>query len=427
MHLRKIIFLSALAACLIPVGLSAQDSADELQSKIDARARDIESLTKVIDQYQAEIDALGDQGMSLSKTLAELSLTQKKLQADIARTSGRIDSKNSEIRQLSSKIGKAEGNIADGKLYVSEALRKMNELDDRSIPAIFLSGQSLSDAWSAVNKLGLLESSVTKRVREISYTKKGLETNRKATERAKTELVKLEVQLNGQRKVVIETTKAQQRLLADTKNSEAGYKKLLAEKVALKNEFEREIQLFESQLQLSVDASKLPRMSSILSWPLDSVLVTQYFGNTPFASANPQVYSGNGHNGIDLRASIGTPVKASLAGTVIGSGNTDAIRGCYSLGKWILIKHANGISTLYAHLSVQNVSAGNQVATGQVIGYSGNTGYTTGPHLHFGVYASSGIEIKQFSASRSCRGATIPIAVTKAYLNPLSYLPQGRI
>jgi murein DD-endopeptidase MepM/ murein hydrolase activator NlpD len=109
---------------------------------------------------------------------------------------------------------------------------------------------------------------------------------------------------------------------------------------------------------------------------------------------------------------------------VLGTGNTDVTCPNASYGKWVFIKHGNGLSTLYAHLSVISVSKGESVSTSEVIGYSGSTGYATGPHLHFGVYATSGSEITSF-ASKSCAGRTytMPVADVSAYLNPLSYLP----
>jgi murein DD-endopeptidase MepM/ murein hydrolase activator NlpD len=161
-----------------------------------------------------------------------------------------------------------------------------------------------------------------------------------------------------------------------------------------------------------------------LQWPLDSVRITQYFGNTPFATANPQIYSGHGHSGVDLAASPGTPVKAARSGVVLGTGNTDLTCPGASFGKWVFIKHDNGLSTLYAHLATILVSQGDMVQTGQLVGYSDTTGYATGPHLHFGVYASGGSEIASFPSS-SCKGKTytMPVGDLSAYLNPLSYLP----
>ena len=198
-------------------------------------------------------------------------------------------------------------------------------------------------------------------------------------------------------------------------------------KQAQKDAFERELLQFETQLNTVINAASLPKTGSgVLAWPLDQIKVTQYFGKTDFATANPQVYNGSGHNGVDFRASIGTKIKASSSGVVSGTGNSDLVRGCYSYGKWVLIKHPNGLSTLYAHLSLPTVSVGHEVATGETIGYSGNTGYTTGPHLHFGVYATEGVKVTTLTSkmSKNCVGAVIPVASLNAYLNPLSYLPS---
>jgi murein DD-endopeptidase MepM/ murein hydrolase activator NlpD len=135
------------------------------------------------------------------------------------------------------------------------------------------------------------------------------------------------------------------------------------------------------------------------------------------------------HNGVDFKASVGTPVKAVLGGIVKGTGNTDDQAGCYSYGRWVLIEHPNGLSSLYAHLSQSRVSQGQSISTGEVLGYSGGqpgvfgSGYSTGPHLHLGLYASQGVEVKQYTQSLFCKKVFIPVASANAYLDPLAYLP----
>lgn len=86
------------------------------------------------------------------------------------------------------------------------------------------------------------------------------------------------------------------------------------------------------------------------------------------------------HNGIDLAANRGTPIYASKTGTV-----STAASG-YGWGNYVVINHGDGYSTLYAHQDYYIVSEGDTVTQGQVIGYVGSTGNSTGPHLHFTIY-----------------------------------------
>ncbi|MEX2010369.1 MAG: peptidoglycan DD-metalloendopeptidase family protein [Parcubacteria group bacterium] len=88
----------------------------------------------------------------------------------------------------------------------------------------------------------------------------------------------------------------------------------------------------------------------------------------------------HGNNGVDLGARTGTPVLASASGKVIVARN-GGWNGGY--GSYVVISHSNGTQTLYAHLSAVYVSVGQQVSQGKTIGAVGNTGKSTGPHLHF--------------------------------------------
>lgn len=105
-------------------------------------------------------------------------------------------------------------------------------------------------------------------------------------------------------------------------------------------------------------------------WPLQSVAISSKFG--------PR--ERDFHEGIDLRAKIGTAVFASQSGKVIYSG-----RGISGYGKMLVIKHSGGFATVYAHNSKIYVKEGQRVKQGQKIALSGNTGRTSGPHLHFEV------------------------------------------
>jgi murein DD-endopeptidase MepM/ murein hydrolase activator NlpD len=112
-----------------------------------------------------------------------------------------------------------------------------------------------------------------------------------------------------------------------------------------------------------------------------------------------------------------------LSGTVIGTGDTDLTCPGASYGKWVLIKYNNGLASLYGHFSLIKVSKGQAVDTGDLVGYSGNTGYTTGPHLHLTVFAAAAVSVQNLP-SKACSGRvyTIPVAAINAYLNPMDYL-----
>jgi murein DD-endopeptidase MepM/ murein hydrolase activator NlpD len=90
----------------------------------------------------------------------------------------------------------------------------------------------------------------------------------------------------------------------------------------------------------------------------------------------------HGNNGVDLAAPTGTPIIASADGRVIIS-RSGGYNGGY--GSYVVITHSNGTQTLYAHMSKNNVSVGQNVSQGQIIGAVGSTGKSTGPHLHFEV------------------------------------------
>ena len=418
-----ILLIILILALFAFISFSNAQSVDELKEKINNTNDTIQRLEQEIKQYQNEIDSLGKEKDSLNNTIKALDFSRKKLEADTKITENKISTKNLEIKELVSQIGDKDERIIDSKRVIAQSLYNISQINSDSIMETMLGKKSISEIWNSSDELNILQSNMQDKIKDLQYLKTNLESNKKQTEKKKAELVSLTSDLKNQTKIIADTIEEKDDLLKETKNTESGYKQLLSLRQTQKEAYEREVLEFESALKIAIDPNSLPETGSkILKWPLIKIRITQYFGNTDFATKNPQVYNGKGHTGIDLAASIGTPVSASMSGIVVGTGNTDLKRGCYSYGKWIMIKHPNGLSTLYAHLSLVKVNEGEQITTGEMIGYSGNTGYSTGPHLHFGVYATEGVRITKMTNSKNCTGVIIPFADLKAYLNPLSYL-----
>ncbi len=406
---------------------SAATRVEELQTSISSKQTEIETLQKEIKELDSKVKATSQTAKTLSDAVKQLEASSKKITADISLTEKKIDLTKLTIERLAGEIGTKSGEITKNNRGLGEVLRRLNEQEEFSVIEGALGGDDLSTFWSRVEELKQLQGSVNIKVSDLKEKKAGLESTKSENEELEKKLTSLRVSLSEQKKVADSNKTQQTKLLAETKNKESGYKQLLAEKKAREEQFEKELANIEAKLKYELDPLALPKAgSSALSWPLDSVLITQYFGNTSFSqSALGAVYNGKGHNGIDFRASFGTPIKAARGGTVLGTGDTDLTCPNASYGRWVFIRHENGLSTLYAHLSIISVTEGSQVGTGSVIGYSGNTGYSTGPHLHFSVAASAGSQIGNLkSKNAACGTYRLPIAALNAYLNPLDYLPR---
>ncbi|MBN1971666.1 MAG: M23 family metallopeptidase [Candidatus Delongbacteria bacterium] len=114
---------------------------------------------------------------------------------------------------------------------------------------------------------------------------------------------------------------------------------------------------------------------SAIRYPLDKIHITSHFGRRVHPVTGARSY----HNGVDYRARTGTNVYAVSSGVVVKAGYGDLE------GKMVAVRHADNTESYYLHLNSISVRKGNSVKSGQIIGKSGNTGRSTGPHLHFGI------------------------------------------
>lgn len=395
---------------------------EELKGSITNRNSEIERLEKEIKQYEQQLVGISKEKNTLKNTIRTFDVSIRKFNSDISFTQNKITKTAYTIEKLVLSITEKEEKIKQNENTLAAALRSINEAESHTLMELVLAHSKLSEIWNELANMEQFQVVVNKNLASLKSLKEELVENKVQEQQRKKELVTYKNELDDKKEIVEYNRVEKNKVLKTTESKETSYAEMLADKKQKKEEFLAELLELESQLQLEIDPSAFPEPGSkVLAWPLDDVLITQYFGNTEFAQTT-SAYKGQGHNGIDFRASSGTKVKAALAGTVEAIGNTDIAPGCYSYGKWILIRHKNGLSTMYAHLSIIKVAQGQEVATSDTIGFSGNTGYSTGPHLHFTVYATQGVRVQQFSKSINCKNTTIPIADLKAYINPLSYL-----
>ena len=425
-----------------PVPTEAQ-SISEIKSQITDHNDKIKKLEEEIAIYQKELNKVAGQKQTLESAIATIDISRKKILTQITVTQNKISATNLRLEELALKITDKSEAIELDQRAVAGAIRKLAVADDITLVERIFSADTFAEGWTMVDQLAVVSRALRENAEGLASDRIILTDQQAEVTATKNELSRLRNELAAQRSELDANRHEKARLLGQTKETEATYQSIITQKRAQQKQFEQALSALEDSLNVAVNPAAIPSVGSgVLAWPFtasfaqgckskagalgNSYCITQYFGTTPFSTANPQVYNGSGHNGIDIGMPTGTAVLTALSGSVTGTGNTDAIPGCYSFGKWVLIKHANGLSTLYAHLSSINVSPGQSVSTGSVIGNSGMTGYATGPHVHFGVYASHATQILtlgQFrGATTPCANARMPVAPKEAYLNPMSYL-----
>jgi murein DD-endopeptidase MepM/ murein hydrolase activator NlpD len=418
------------------------ETVDDIKSQISDHNSKIQAIEAEIAAYQKQLNVLGGQHQTLQTAISSLDVTRKQTASQIDATQNKISASNLKLSELSYEIADKEDIIRLDKAVLAKSFRDIQAAGDATLVEQLLSADSLTEAWITVDATTDLSRSLESHAVDLGAAKVELTQQHATVATTREKLSSLNAELSNQKKSLDVAKAEKAKLLAQTKNQESTYQSLIAKKRAEQKVFEAALAGLENSLK-SVGSASIPHVGQgILAWPFtptfmatcpgkskalgNNFCITQYFGNTAFATANAQIYNGSGHNAIDIGAPTGTAITSALSGTVMATGNTDAVPGCYSYGKWVVVKHANGLATLYAHLSSIGVAAGQAVSTGSVLGYSGMTGYATGPHLHFGVYASAGVQImtlKQYrGATTPCANASMPVAPKDAYLNPMSYL-----
>lgn len=401
------IFIIGIMIAFSAVGAKA-GLLEDLKTQIDQKRQEVQELAVQAAVYQNQVNAKQSEKKTLQNQISLIDAKVAKLGYDIKISESRIVQLNLEIEKLELEISAREREIELQKEYLTEIVRIIYEMDQQSMLELLLANENFSDFLNQSRYLEDLQGDLSSKLAMIKFLKNELENEKTDREARREDLKETKNNLNNQRTISNLQKNERTTLLQETKQEESRYQALLSDLEKQRDEIQKEIFEIEDKIRLTIDPDSLPaKRPGVLSWPSEGRL-TQGYGPTSNTGFRNHVYSF--HNGVDVASGYGAPIRAADDGIVKATGDL----GKYAYGKWVAIEHNNNLTTLYAHLSLQAAQNGQRVAKGQIIGYEGSTGFSTGSHLHFTVYASN-----TFLVSERWYGL-LPIG---GHINPRDYLP----
>ena len=379
----------AAALALAVTGASLLPAAAVTWADVNDLKEEASSLDAEKEELQAKLDALAD---DKSQAVARKQLLDQQIsntEAQISNVQAQIDQYAALITQTEEELAEAEEQEkAQYELFCSR-VREMEKQDEVSYWAVLFRATSFTDLLGrldAVNEIMKYDQGIIddlKALQEESEEKKTtLEDSKTESEAAKAELVSKKSELDTQRS---QANAIIQELTANESETEAVLADLEAEQDALWAEAQR----LSEQLAAQQAAEGKPVQSNPggYIWPVDSRYITSTVGGR----TSPGGIGSTNHKGTDIgRVGYTSPIYASKSGTVIVSQYSS------SYGNYVVISHGSGNTTLYAHMSSRKAEVGQYVNQGDVIGITGSTGNSTGPHLHFEV-TENGVRVNPLS------------------------------
>lgn len=370
---------------------------DELRRAIESRSDELQKISAQIQTAQRELGATGEKGRTLNREIKRTDYQISQLNLQIRSGEIRREKLLLEIQALEYAIEENLEAMARKRMAIGEFLRALHERERAHLLLTLLERASLSESVLETQSLSDLGDELTRELTALAELKVSVEEQLAETNEKK-QAVEAEARALKNRKTITEAEKQdREQLLRITKNQEKLFQQQLRDLEKEQTAIVEEIEGIEKELRSQIAEPSLPHARpGVLAWPAGGGVVSQGYGSTAFALKS---YRGKHHNGIDIAAPVGTEVYAAEAGRVLAVGNQDRFcpRGAY--GKFIVIEHENGLTTLYGHLSRQVVNVGEAVARGKLIGYVGRSGWATGPHVHFTVWSTPTYTLR---SSRTC-------------------------
>jgi len=386
----------------------------DLENEINSKANELKAIHRKIQETQDNLTKTEKKKVTLTREINRNSYKIRQLQLSLRSNKINIDKLGLEITSLGGDIDNTKDEVQLKNEAIYKIIRELHLKESEDIVVSFLRNLSLAESLSQINDLNELHKALGRDVKELLLLKQSLDGQLGQVSK-KRRGVKQEYKTSGVRKSLIEEQRFERRnLLAMAKNQAKDYEKEIDDLSKRQEEIAREVEDLEAKLRRQINPDGLPlERPGVLGWPVQRgyTRITQNYGSTSFARYG---YKGRWHNGIDIGFPSGTPILAAADGIVTNVGDQDKYcrRGAY--GKYIVVRHSNNLTSLSAHLSRIATSPGTRVKRGDVIGYIGSTGYSTGPHLHFTVYDGSTFKMRR---SRTC--GSMP---SGGDINPRKYL-----
>ena len=357
------------------------------------------------DKIQAGNQAatLREQKAAWVEQKAALDEQNRLTQEEILNTQQQIDTYDQAIAEKQAEAEAAQLAAEEAFEVYKKHLRSMEENGKlQTYVGVLLGADDFTEILTRVDTLGEIMEYDRRIERTYKETRDAALTAKKEYEQLNAELEEKKQQLEGEiarlETELAEAIQTIEELQKEIEKYEAIYNAALQREYAVQNSINAMI----AQLKAAEEAAKNPQpevtpdneqpeaqepaapevappdtstVTGSYIWPLpSSKLVTSPFGNR----IHPEYGTVKFHKGVDINASVGASIVAADGGTVVTVGNDPAGYGIY-----VAIYHSGGRSTLYAHMNAAAVSPGQTVSQGDVIGYAGSSGVSTGPHLHF--------------------------------------------
>lgn len=367
------------ALLLAPAAAPAKDLQSRLEAK-ESKLKDVRQrkgvLTTTISHFKSQID-------HLTTEVAAIRTREAAVRTRLATKQGELDQATTELDVAQKHLDQVRARLKRALIALRQRLVAMYEAGSPDLLSVIVESSSVSDMATRaeyLDRLRGMDEAVVGRVRDLRDEVSAIVTrlrDAKDTIEAARNAIATEQQVLASSRLSLQSHKRQLRSARDGR--EAALAKISEHEEELDGSVAAIQGKIAEQLMASgstpLPAGPIRGGSGSMIWPVDGPVVSG-FGPRDIGAGYEF------HPGIDIAVPEGTPIRAALAGTVIFT-EPESASGGY--GNYTCIDHGGGLSTCYAHQSSFAVSAGQSVSQGQVIGYSGCTGYCLGPHVHFEV------------------------------------------